>query len=229
MTTSITSPAAAAAARPAVAVPNATAAAGQNLAGDVRTFLTMLTTQLRNQDPTQPLDPNSFTAQLSQFAAVEQQIAVNQHLSSLIALQRSAVMLDAAPMVGRSIDAVSDTLVLRGGATQGLRLPAADAQTRFARIAVTDSAGQAVREAIVALDTATQSWTWDGRDGRGRAQAAGNYRVSVTGLDGNGVARGPLDPVVTGMVSAVEREGETVVFALGPLRVPVDALRRVEP
>ena len=59
--------------------PSQTSAAGTatspsaavQLAGDVQTFLKMLTTQLQNQDPTQPLDPNQFTGQLAQFSAVE--------------------------------------------------------------------------------------------------------------------------------------------------------------
>ena len=211
----------------AAQTPQAVAAAG-NLAGDMRTFLTMLTTQLRNQDPTQPLDPNAFTAQLSQFAAVEQQIAVNQNLAALVALQRSAVMLDATALVGRAVDVASTTLALQGGSTQALRLPAADGSTRMARISISNAAG-VVREAIVPLGAAPGSWLWDGRDGRGRAQTAGSYQVSLVGLDGNGTPRAPLDAVVTGTVGAVERQGDTPVLALGALTVPVEAVRRVEP
>lgn len=51
------------------------------------TFLTLLTTQLRNQDPLDPLDTEKFTSQLVQFASVEQAIKTNQHLETLIALQ----------------------------------------------------------------------------------------------------------------------------------------------
>jgi flagellar basal-body rod modification protein FlgD len=192
------------------------------------TFLTMLTTQLRNQDPTQPLDPNQFTAQLSQFAAVEQQIAVNQNITSLVALQRSAVMLDATSLVGRTVDVASGAISLQGGATQALRLPAADGQTRIARVSVTNAAGL-VRETMVPLGATPMTWLWDGLDTRGRMQAPGAYQVSIVGLDGTGTPRTPLEAVVTGVVSAVERQGDTPVFALGSLLTPVEALRRVQP
>ena len=59
----------------------------QGLGNDLDTFLTMLTTQLKNQDPTNPLDTHQMTAQLVQFASVEQQIAQNKNLEDLVKLQ----------------------------------------------------------------------------------------------------------------------------------------------
>src|SRR5213083_902330 len=60
------------------------------LASNFSTFLTLLTTQLKNQNPLDPLDTNQFTQQLVQFAGVEQQLKTNDQLTSLVSLQQSA-------------------------------------------------------------------------------------------------------------------------------------------
>lgn len=210
-------------------LPSAAASAATRLGGDMQTFLKMLTTQLQNQDPTKPLDPNEFTSQLSQFAAVEQQIAMNQHLDSLIALQRSSVMLGAAPLVGRTAEVDTDRLALRGGRAQALRLPAAEGVLRYARVTVSDGAGRTVREAIAPLGSAAADWSWDGRDGNGRAVPDGDYRVRLAGLDAAGVARGPLTPTVAGTVTGIGRDGDSATLSLGALRVGVEALRNIRP
>jgi flagellar basal-body rod modification protein FlgD len=58
--------------------------------GDFNTFLTLLTTQIKNQSPTDPLDANQMTNQLVQFASVEQQISMNQNLQRLISLEQAS-------------------------------------------------------------------------------------------------------------------------------------------
>ncbi len=60
------------------------------LAGNFQTFLTLLTTQLKNQNPLDPLDTNQFTQQLVQFAQVEQQLIPNDQLAALVSLQKTA-------------------------------------------------------------------------------------------------------------------------------------------
>lgn len=206
-----------------------TDAATSQLTGNIDTFLKLLTTQLRNQDPTDPMDPNQMVGQLSQFAMVEQQIAVNRHMTSLISLQRSAVMLDAAGLVGQTVEVESRSLVLRGGATQALALPGADGAVRQARIVITNQAGDKVREAVVPLGASGSSWAWDGRTDAGRAAADGTYGVTVSGLDDAGRSRRSIAPAVSGTVTSIERSDDLAMLALGALVVPADSLRRVGP
>ncbi len=206
-----------------------TDAATSQLTGNIDTFLRLLTTQLRNQDPTDPMDPNQMVGQLSQFAMVEQQIAVNRHMNSLISLQRSAVMLDAAGLVGQRVEVESRSLELRGGTTQALALPGADGAVRQARIVITNQAGDMVREAVVPLGASGSSWTWDGRTDAGRAAVDGTYGVTVSGLDDAGRSRRSVTSAVSGIVTSIERSGDLAMLALGSLVVPADALRRVGP
>ena len=72
------------------------------LAGNFQTFLTLLTTQLQNQNPLEPLDTNQFTQQLVQFASVEQQLKTNDQLTSLVALQQTAQSTQALTFVGKT-------------------------------------------------------------------------------------------------------------------------------
>ena len=204
-------------------------AATSQLTGNINTFLQLLTTQLRNQDPTAPMDPNQMVGQLSQFSMVEQQIAVNKHMGSLISLQRSAVMLDAAGLVGQKVEVESRSIELRGGVTQALALPSADGAVRQARIAITNQAGDTVREAVVPLGGSGSNWTWDGLNDAGRAVADGTYAVTIAGLDGSGRPRSSITSAVSGTVTSIERSGDLAMLSVGTLVAPVDALRRVGP
>ncbi len=73
------------------------------LADNFQTFLTLLTTQLQNQNPLDPLDTNQFTQQLVQFAGVEQQLKSNDQLKTLVALQKSAQATQALIYVGNTV------------------------------------------------------------------------------------------------------------------------------
>src|SRR5207302_997015 len=79
-----------------------TSTSGATLAGNFQTFLTLLTTQLQNQNPLDPLDTNQFTQQLVQFASVEQQLKTNDQLTSLVSLQQTAQSTQALGFVGKT-------------------------------------------------------------------------------------------------------------------------------
>src|SRR5437660_11009547 len=78
------------------------ALASQQIAGNFQSFLTLLTTQLQNQNPLDPLDTNQFTQQLVQFAGVEQQLKTNDQLTSLVSLQQTAQSTQALGFVGKT-------------------------------------------------------------------------------------------------------------------------------
>lgn len=201
-------------------------ASGTRLAGDFGTFLTLLTTQLRNQSPTDPLDTNQMTNQLVQFASVEQQIAMNQNLERLISLQQAGQVTAAAPLVGRRAEVESDRVALQDG-TAEIRLPAAGTARR-AEIRILDAAGRVLRQQDQALGTEPTGWTWDGRSAAGQRLPDGAYRVTVTGRGANGEAV-PLAFGVTGTITGAERRGGEMVLAMGPLGIGFDRLRRLLP
>src|SRR6185503_18748183 len=85
------------------------------LAGNFQTFLTLLTTQLKNQNPLDPLDTNQFTAQLVQFAQVEQQLKQNDQLATLVSLQKTAQNTAALEFVGQTVGVDGATTQLSNG------------------------------------------------------------------------------------------------------------------
>src|SRR6478735_3471822 len=94
------------------------------IADNFQTFLTLLTTQLQNQNPLDPLDTNQFTSQLVQFAQVEQQLKSNTQLSTLVSLQQTAQNTAALEFVGQKVDVTGNTTALSNGqATWQLTVP----------------------------------------------------------------------------------------------------------
>src|SRR5579871_1104868 len=73
------------------------------LSSNFSTFLTLLTTQLKNQDPTSPMDSNQFTQQLVEFSQVEQQINTNDNLQTLISQGSSTASAMATTYLGRNV------------------------------------------------------------------------------------------------------------------------------
>jgi len=99
----------------AAAGTNTGATALGNLSSNFNTFLSLLMTQLKNQDPTSPLDTTQFTSPLVQFASVEQQINTNRSLGQLISLTQSGQVIQSSAMVGRRVEVASDQLALQNG------------------------------------------------------------------------------------------------------------------
>mgnify|MGYP000415501120 CR=1 FL=1 len=102
--------------------------AGVSLAGDFDQFLTLLTTQLANQDPLSPMDTTEFTNQLVLFAGVEQQIASNENLEELISLSGGNQAVQAVSYIGKKAEANGNIFQLtENGAEIGYEL-ASEAQ-----------------------------------------------------------------------------------------------------
>jgi len=211
-----------AAATATAATSRTTGSGSASIASDFNTFLTLLTTQLQNQSPTDPLDTNEMTAQLVQFASVEQQVNMNQNLRTLIGLEQTAQLTAAAPLIGRRVEVEADRLALQDGSAT-LRLPAAGTSAQ-ARITILDGTGSVLRDTTVPLGNATQDWRWDGRDTAGRQVADGAYRVQVTGVDANGAAQ-TLGFTMLGKATGAERRDGNLQLLIGGVSVGFDKLR----
>jgi flagellar basal-body rod modification protein FlgD len=153
------------------------------LAGNFQTFLTLLTTQLKNQNPLDPLDTNQFTAQLVQFAQVEQQLKSNDQLSALVSLQQTAQNTAALEFVGQTVGVTGATAPLTNGqAIWNLTVPKPATGT----VTIANASGQTVYTGTYSMDAGTSPFVWDGKDGSGLQWPDGNYTISVTAQDANG-------------------------------------------
>ena len=119
-----------------------TSTAMQQLSGNMNTFLTLLTTQLQNQDPLSPMDSTQFTQQLVEYSQVEQQINTNSNLQNLISLQQAGAGAAAVGYLGKNVTVTNGNAALtNGSATWNYNLPAAAATTT---LTVTDATGKTV-------------------------------------------------------------------------------------
>jgi flagellar basal-body rod modification protein FlgD len=168
------------------AAANAASSSGldkNTIAGNFQTFLTLLTTQLKNQDPLSPLDTNQFTAQLVQFAQVEQQLKSNTQLGTLVSLQQTAQNTAALNFVGQKVDVAGATTALTNGtATWQMSVP----KPATATITIKSATGQQVFGGNYSVNAGTQPFVWDGKDSSGLQWPDGNYTISVTAQDASG-------------------------------------------
>jgi flagellar basal-body rod modification protein FlgD len=153
------------------------------IAGNFQTFLTLLTTQLQNQDPLSPLDTNQFTQQLVQFAQVEQQLKSNDELGQLVSLQQTAQNTQALELVGQTVGVTGSTAPLSNGqATWNLQVP----KPATGSVTITSSTGQTVFTGNYQMDAGNQPFVWDGKDNNGLQWPDGNYTLAVTAQDASG-------------------------------------------
>ena len=194
------------------------------IANNFDSFLLLLTTQLKNQSPLDPLDTNQFTQQLVQFASVEQQLKSNETLTALLTSAKSSTGSTAAGFVGMQVTADGATTRLsEGKAVWTLNAARATAQ---ATIAIRDATGSVVATRTASLTAGAQSFTWDGKASTGLPAPEGDYTITVTGRDsaGQGV---PVKTEISGRVDNVDLSGGTPVLAIGSARIPLDKVKSI--
>jgi flagellar basal-body rod modification protein FlgD len=141
-------------------------------------FLTLMTTQLKNQDPMKPLDGTAFIAQLAQFGAVSGIQQMQTSMETLAASLRSTQALNGATMVGREVLAPADAVNYTGAApVSGEMDVPAGAST--VEIRFTDAAGEVARQMTVPVVDGRASFTWDGLRDNGGPAGAGEYGVEA--------------------------------------------------
>lgn len=199
----------AAAAAPGSTVDTRLNSSRTRMADNFETFLTILTTQLKNQDPLSPMDGNQFTQQLVQMTGVEQQLLSNELLKSLVGQGTRPDTLDAAvSLIGKTVTAdQTSTQLTADGADWTYELPA---KAKSAKLEIKDKTGKLVWSgAAPSLEAGRHKFHWDGTIGEVRKEMPkGVYSLTVTAQDSAG---DPLKSSVNiqGAVTAAELiEGE---------------------
>lgn len=194
------------------------------LSENLDNFLTILTTQLQNQDPLSPLDTHEFTNQLVLFAGVEQQIQQNGNMEQLISLQQNNVAIGAVSYIGKEVEANGRTTTLEdGAATFAYTLPDA---AKAATLTILDSGGQAVFLTSAELAAGRHEFVWDGKDALGNTLADGAYTIQVSAVNANDQ---PLDVAfsIFGKVTGVQVEEGVATLNLGTVIVPLSEVTRI--
>lgn len=163
------------------------AASQDQLSSDFNFFLTMLTTQLKNQDPSAPLDTNQFTQQIAQYSSVQQSVITNQNLEKLIASNNQSAAATAVSYIGKEVESVGNTGVVSGG--QGAFSYILPQAANSVTITIKNSAGQVVFSGAGQTNSGRNVAVWDGVNSTtGQQEPDGVYTVSIDAKDTAGKA-----------------------------------------
>lgn len=186
-------------------------------------FLQLLTTQLKNQSPLDPLDTNQFTQQLVQFASVEQQIKTNDNLSSLLVTNKTANLNNALSFVGARVTADGTTSSLTGGAASWqLNAP----KTGAATITILDKNGNEVASKQITLSAGDQTFSWNGVQSNGQTAADGQYTIVVAAKDAAGQSM-TVKSEISGIVDGVDVTGDTPILQISSISLPVTSVKSI--
>ena len=200
------------------------ALASQQIAGNFQSFLQLLTTQLQNQNPLDPLDTNQFTQQLVEFAGVQQQLNTNDSLATLVSLQQTSQSTQALGFVGKTAVVSGSTAALTNStATWQLSVPTAST----VNITVANSTGQTVFTGSYNASAGNnQPFEWNGQGNDGTQWPDGNYTLTATAKDagGNTVA---ITTAIEGTVNSVDLTQSPPLLSIGGQTYTVNQIQSI--
>jgi flagellar basal-body rod modification protein FlgD len=201
-----------------------TNASRQSIADNFDTFLQLLTTQLKNQNPLDPLDTNQFTSQLVQFTSVEQQLKTNDFLEALLLSNGNAASSQAVGYIGKEVTAVGNKSELVDGQAQW-NFYLEDAASKVT-VTVKDTAGKTVHTYTGSLEAGWGKFTWDGVGDDGQTYPDGSYVLSIDARDAD-VGYIPARTELGGIVSGVDLSGSEPVLLVGDARINLSMVTSV--
>lgn len=201
------------------------AKAKQSLAGSFDQFLLLLTTQLKNQDPTQPLDTNQITSQIAALAGVEQQVATNENLEKMLAAYTTTQIGGVVGYIGKRAEALGNKSTLEGG----YAMFTYDLEEKAAKttVSISNENGSVVYSGAGTSLAGRNEVYWDGINSlNGQQMPDGVYTLTVKAEDeiGKEIAS---TTYTTGRVTSVDVQDGQPTLYLGTVKVPIDEVMRI--
>ena len=194
------------------------------LNNDFDTFLRLLTTQIRNQDPLSPQDSTEFVAQLATFSSVEQQIQSNDHLNFMASLMDEFFGLVASQWIGEPVE-IQSAFVPFDGNPVDFTADIPDDVNQLV-LSVEDRDGNLVYSGT--LDRDADKWSWDGTNFEGETLGNDVYKFSLE-LYSNGEFAGSLAPnLITEVTDASLENGRLRLGFANHLSEFADSVRKVK-
>jgi flagellar basal-body rod modification protein FlgD len=198
----------------------------QTLAGNFDTFLQLLTTQLQNQDPLDPLDTDQFTQQLVEFASVEQQVNMNTNLQTLISMQQTTEATSALQLVGSTVTLSGSSATLSNATSTPATWNLSTTSPATANLTITSSVGTTAYTGTMALNSGSNTFSWNGQGNNGQTWPDGTYTLSVNATGANGQAV-TVSTQVQGVVSGVNIGTNPPTVTVSGQSVPVSQIQSV--
>jgi flagellar basal-body rod modification protein FlgD len=205
---------------------SSTTTGAPTIAGNFNTFLQLLTTQLQNQDPLDPLDTDQFTQQLVEFASVEQQVNMNTNLQTLISMQQTTEATSALQLVGSTVTIAGNAATLSNATSTPASWSLNAAGPATANITITSSAGTTVYTGTMALNAGLNTYTWSGQGSNGQTWPDGTYTLSVNATGANGTPV-TVSTQVQGVVSGVNINQNPPTLTVSGQNVPMSQIQSI--
>jgi|SaaInl7_100m_RNA_FD_contig_111_126041_length_5534_multi_9_in_0_out_0_2 flagellar basal-body rod modification protein FlgD len=198
--------------------------ASQTLGKDA--FMQLLVTQLRHQNPLEPMDNKDFIAQLSQFTSLEELSSIRESFDASLATQRTMNQTMAVGLLGREVGVPANQVTLESGleAKVHYTLPEqADVQ-----IEIQNVLGTVVRTLTPgAQPSGDQGVVWDGNDDLGNPLPEGNYTYHVLAV-GGGNRQVPVQPFFKGLVDSVRMTDAGIMLTVEGREVPLSQISVIQ-
>lgn len=197
---------------------NTRSAPADKASGDMNSrFLTLLTTQLRNQDPLNPMENAEVTSQLAQMSTVDGIERLNKMFQTFVDVQSAYDSMQAAALVGHGVLVEGTKLTLtESGAVGGFEL---DAPADKVVLSIKDASGLEVKQIqLDNIEAGSQNFVWDGTANDGAKAAQGVYTLELSALmEGEKVAGrtlefGPVTSVIRGAAGTDFQVGDLGIF-----------------
>ena len=187
-------------------------------------FLTLMITQLKNQDPFKPMDPAQYVGQLAQFSSVSGLSEINKNISTLTDSLRGNQVLDGASLIGHTVIAEGNK-VYRYVPEEGEAIPTqgaveVPAGASSVQLIVRDSAGTLIKTQAMETQKGLRGFLWDGSTDSGAIAPSGSYKIEVVAKVGD--KNVSLNTSMAAQVSSVALDPAT-----GSLMLDTDTLGEI--
>jgi flagellar basal-body rod modification protein FlgD len=201
-----------------------TASTSGSIGADFNMFLKLLTTQMQNQDPLDPMKSSEYTQQLAQYTQVEQTVQQSGTLKEILARLSTQDLAQASGMIGHEAVFDSASAGLGSAPASWSFVPARPVQSLVATI--TDANGRVVDTKTVDAASANGRFNWNGRLANGKTAASGLYTLALSGTDSSGNPI-PVAISTTGIVAAVSQAKGALALVVNGAEMPVSSLRSI--
>jgi flagellar basal-body rod modification protein FlgD len=207
--------------------PTATSAAGANADLSSKQFLTLFITQLQNQDPLSPMDPQQLTAQLAQLSSLEQLTGINTRLDKLASQTNSSTTSALIGLIGKQVTFDGSQLAEKGGKVNPVGYTLTTAADKVTA-SIVGSDGTVLRTVeIGAQGAGAHTFQFDGRDGNGAALADGTYKLEIAELPTGSKTPAAVALTTQAPVDGVDFSSDPPVLIVGGQRIGLDQVQEV--
>jgi flagellar basal-body rod modification protein FlgD len=196
----------------------------KTIAENFDTFLSILTTQLKNQNPLDPLDTNQFTSQMVEFTSVEQQLKTNEYLEALIKANEGNFASQAVSYIGKAVTAFGSVAENSGSGaewTYGLTKNAPEST-----ITIKNSAGAVVFSEERALSQGEHTYQWDGKGSDGAQLPPGPYSIEIEAKSEDGQLVDTYT-MTKGIVDTVDFAGNEPILVVNGNKIKLSSVAKV--